>query len=661
MSQAVPVRDRLVEVEAELGAGRADRWRYGSGMLLGGRQVLTAAHVVDGAVAVTIRTPDKRPLAARVAGALVGDPATVDLALLEVPEAALLPSVPVAVVDRDVASGARAVEGCWTVGYPSYKEVERGGDGRSLRESEHVTGRILPLSGLVESLLSLQVSATPRPLPPVDTTLGDSEWSGMSGAAVFAHDEHLGDLLIGVVVEHAPRRGPSDITVMPLGRLRDPDAGVADAGRWWRRLGVDDPAGLAVLPDRTRPGAPVYTLFQQAPATLSSLIRTAEFEALVAERTRGFVGRDFVFAAVDAALDDPEFPAGYVVIHGEPGIGKTALMAELVRRRAYVHHFNVAPLGIRTARVFLENVCAQLIVRYRLEHASVPARTTEDGGFLLRLLTEAAADPANRPVVVLVDALDEAEDEGLPAGANRLFLPPTLPAGVFVIVSTREQTDQRLFADPRVDLYLRDEDPQNLRDVRRYIQNYLEAHDDMRGRIEGWNLSDDGFVDLLTAKSQGNFMYLVHVLRDIRSGAISATTADDVDNLPQGLRAYYRRHWRDMRSHDEERFARYEQPVLCLLATVREPVSLPELVTWTRQVWSRRRWQPDDVDPTVVKNVVDVWREFLNVDSAPDRRRYRVYHASFQDFLREEIGLTEYHEAISDTALAKVLGPASGR
>jgi AAA ATPase domain len=88
-----------------------------------------------------------------------------------------------------------------------------------------------------------------------------------------------------------------------------------------------------------------------------------EFVALIEERTRTFVGREYVFAAIDEALADHEFRSGYVVIQGEPGIGKTAIVGQLVKSRGLVHHFNVAPLGIRSPQVFLSTVCAQLIAR----------------------------------------------------------------------------------------------------------------------------------------------------------------------------------------------------------------------------------------------------------------------------------------------------------
>ena len=101
----VPVRERVVEVEADLGQGSSPRYRYGSGLLMGERQVLTAAHVVSGATAVADRGPDKVQLAASLDTALVGDFDQFDLALLEVPDAEALPYVEVAVVDRDVTAG----------------------------------------------------------------------------------------------------------------------------------------------------------------------------------------------------------------------------------------------------------------------------------------------------------------------------------------------------------------------------------------------------------------------------------------------------------------------------------------------------------------------------------------------------------------------------
>lgn len=400
----------------------------------------------------------------------------------------------------------------------------------------------------------------------------------------------------------------------------------------------------------------VFQIFTQAPPSpLTSVIRVVEFKALVDERTRNFVGRDFIFTAIDQLLGDCEFPSGYIVIQGEPGIGKTAFLGQFVKMRGCVHHFNVSTLGIRSPQAFLSNVCAQLIVRYDLPYTVLPPDAMRDGGFLTRLLTEAAEKPANYPMLVGVDALDEAEDTGMPPGANRLFLPPALPTGVFFIVTTRPKYDYRLSAEPMRDIFISEDDPKNVEDVRNYIRRFIEANRaKMETRIAQWGLSGEDFVGTLTEKSEGNFMYLVHVLRDIRDGVLTAATVDDIQKLPKGLKDYYRRHWNTMRSADEQRFTLYQAPAICLLAAAREPVTMSRIQEWMRQYWAESQWDVTKLDGQKVADVIHDWREFLNVDET--ETYYRIYHASFQDYLKQEVGLTTYHRAIADAALAKIPG-----
>jgi hypothetical protein len=56
----VALAARVVEVIADLGPAARPRFRYGSGFIVRAGTVLTAAHVVAGAVSVSVRDPDKR-------------------------------------------------------------------------------------------------------------------------------------------------------------------------------------------------------------------------------------------------------------------------------------------------------------------------------------------------------------------------------------------------------------------------------------------------------------------------------------------------------------------------------------------------------------------------------------------------------------------------
>jgi AAA ATPase domain len=384
----------------------------------------------------------------------------------------------------------------------------------------------------------------------------------------------------------------------------------------------------------------------------SDLILTDAFASTIENRARGFVGREFVFDEVDRLLAGRSFRSGYVVIRGEPGIGKTAVASMLVRRGGYIHHFNVATANIRTTQLFLQNVCAQLIVRYDLDRAAVPEQATTDGAFLGQLLSEAAERAraaGTLPVVIVIDALDEALDTGLPPDVNRLYLPRALADGVFFVLTTREEHDYRLDVDNEADIWIRDDDPSNRQDVARYIEGYLGSNaQSMQERIAAWGVSEAEFVTKIVDLSEGNFMYLVHVLPEIASGTLGRADDGGIAGIPRGLNGYYARHWRQMKDADRERFTQLQRPVLCFLAISREPVTVPQLMEWTRL-------EPDDV-----RGVIDEWREFLNEDTQLQPPRYRIYHRSFAEFLDEQESLQWYRAQIVDTALAKIPGFLDG-
>ncbi len=401
-------------------------------------------------------------------------------------------------------------------------------------------------------------------------------------------------------------------------------------------------------------GDVVFQVLNGAPLSLAQHFREHQFRILIEERTRGFVGRDFIFEAIDnfiSGRSDPVFRSGYVVVRGEPGIGKTALTGQLVKLRGYLHHFNIGSQNIDSASDFLGNVCAQLIVRYKLDHAMLPPAATQDSGFFSQLLAEVAAKAGDLPLVIVIDALDEAQDTALSPNANRLFLPSSLPEGVFFIVTTREKEEYRLSVDHRKDIFIKDMAEQNLADVRQYISTFIDKfRDQMSLRVSAWTTDEAEFIEVITTKSQGNFMYLVHVLNNIRQGNLTKDNLDSIYDLPSGLKEYYQRHWRTMRSQDPARFRDYYEPVVCILSSAREPVPIAQLVEWTKRKWPH-------LNSTHIRDIIRVWREFLNEDRSENGVPvFRIYHTSFQDFLKEEVGLTFYHEEIAMTALSKIPG-----
>ncbi|WP_322778715.1 serine protease, partial [Frankia sp. Cas4] len=322
---------RAVEVLYDRGPSvppSVDRWVAGSGYLIGGQLVLTAAHVVDHRQGlgdderVLVRTVPGTEYAADVL--LVCDrDSEIDLALLKIVDSdftEVLPPAAFARVDRDSSA---TVEGCWAVGFPQFGEADPVLEEGSRRDTWHIHGHILPGGKLRAGLLALQVNDTPRPLP--DGSLAGSEWQGMSGAVVFVSDLHVGELAVGVVVEHHRPEGESALTVTPITAL----AGLPAAAQWWQQLGVTRPGQLPVLP-------PPPVLVRGGRASADQAWRSHwDPRARGVERAARpgwfFTGRRRALGELVGWLcAPPERVDPLRVVTGGPGSGKSAVLARLV-------------------------------------------------------------------------------------------------------------------------------------------------------------------------------------------------------------------------------------------------------------------------------------------------------------------------------------------
>lgn len=397
---------------------------------------------------------------------------------------------------------------------------------------------------------------------------------------------------------------------------------------------VRDARGVVVGDDNT-----IYQYFLADERYRFLTDKLYAFTTLIEEKTQGFVGRQFVFDALDAFLR--EHDRGYFVVQGEPGIGKTALVAQLVKTRRYTHHFNDAPQGIVKPDQFLENICVQLIARYKLDRFYSSLEARRDSGYLAELLEEVSAklDEGQR-AVILVDALDEAERPFDPR-ANVLYLPSRVPRGVYFAVTHRPVADLPLQVEAlEQHLYLEADSEGNLLDVRSYLEQAAQL-ESIEAQLDTEGIDVKDFVQLLLEKSEGNFMYLHYVVPEIEARKYPGLRVED---LPQGLMGYYERHWRQMRTMDEDIWIKYRQPAICFLAAAQEPISVEQLASFSRLPVAR------------VRAVLRDWREFLNAEQIEDTKKYRVYHTSFQDFLRQkdevgEVDLTRTHSDIADMLL----------
>ena len=642
----MPLRERVVEIVAALGTGSAERYRYASGFRVGGRLVLTAAHVVAGnAVAgITVRGPDKVPHPARIVDGLAGDPDTVDLALLELrDQIAELPAPPVAAVDRD-APVPVPVEGCWAVGYPRFQEVVSAAG--VVRETAQVQGMILPGGNLVGGLLSLQVTSAPRALPPEQEALGQSQWSGMSGAAVLA-----GERLIGVVSEHAPRRGESTITVTPLAALDQLSAGAA--ARWWAHLAAD-PGQLVMLPAR-QGRAELDPAFTQHFEPRSRGLQRAS------QRGWFFTGRTAALTELAAWLASDDDTSR--VVTGSPGSGKSAVLSRLVvcsdpALRALLPAADLAkaapqtlpPLGsidvaVHAAGKTTEQVAAQIAATLNLTVA--PA------------LLPAVLAERDEPVTIAIDALDEAafrEDLVLK------LVQPLVAEGVRLLLSARRDL-LPLLRTGIVRLDLDDEAYFEVSDIAAYVAAYLRGAPARPRRPNPYRGSASDLPEMVgTAVADaatGNFLIAQLVALELVS------RAQPVDPRRRDWDAFPSRVGDAMRIYLEAVGASVPDGyrwVRDLLA----PLAYAEGTDLGDQLWADLATElgGDDYEKGDLRRLrADTGAAALLTAAGTG---WRLFHQALAEYLREELargGVTDYeaHRTIAARLLAEVPGGEAER
>lgn len=373
--------------------------------------------------------------------------------------------------------------------------------------------------------------------------------------------------------------------------------------------------------------------------------KSRDFTSFIAEKTTDFVGRAFVFHEIEQFIANNT--RGYFLLIGDPGIGKSAISAQLVKDHGYIHHFNIAAEGINKASDFLQNVCAQLIAKYKLDHVILPPEASQDAEFLGRLLNEVSQllTPDEKCVIV-VDALDEASDRNPKTGANILFLPRTLPKGIFIIASSRRLPDLQLRVDipEQTRREITQDEVGNIADIRQFVQARLTAPG-IQAYIKTQGIDAELFVDHIVEKSQGNFIYLRLVLPEIERGAYIDL---ELAKIPVGLQNYYEDHWRRIKSSSDLDWFEYKLPIIISLTVVKEPVSIDLLSDFSSiRTRSKIRTVLNEFDPFIYKSDVEF--------EGASQRRFRWYHASFFDFIaakedivEERVNLKDGHKRVAD-------------
>ncbi len=416
--------DRVVAVAATLRDGRE---QVGSGYLISGRLVLTAAHCTrdkaTGEAAARLRVVRPSDGAVADVADVVSDRG-LDVAVLrladDAPWEAGLSPVVFARVDQNQSG---VLDDCTGIGFALF---QRDPDwrtrhtsefhGRIYQTDERESGRLLmreplihpgPVTGLGGEALSEQDKE------------GSSPWGGLSGALVFYRGS-----AIGVVVEHHPRQGDSALRVIGFEQIATASAEIRQC------LGLSGRGSLPFVSEH-RGEIAVY---------LTTLIDWLNSDPW--PRDRRFGANTLTPAAIERRLrvtvtgqegkedldaDELAQQCQRLVILGGPGAGKTWLAKRTARRCADDALEALAAGGaLEEVELPLYTTCSRLFTA----HGDI--RTAAVSSALDQLGDLGGSRPSavlrdffigrNAPTLLIIDSLDEAQGDD-----ERLRQADTLP------------------------------------------------------------------------------------------------------------------------------------------------------------------------------------------------------------------------------------------
>ena len=371
-----------------------------------------------------------------------------------------------------------------------------------------------------------------------------------------------------------------------------------------------------------------------------------DFYPTIQAATRRFVGRGFVFEAIDAFLN--RHSCGYFRVVAGAGLGKTAIAATLANRRPSIAYFFDAERGLTKPDQCLTHICASLIDTYDLSCPALPPRAGADSALMVKLMEEVTNRVPLHKVLIVIDGVDAVQ--AVANGHNWAHLPRHLPKGVYIIV-TQCPGNYPIYTDeetPLETLTIHWNDPRQQADVAEYLKQELRRVS-VRRALEAASppISDERFLRELRGNARGNFAYLHYALEEVIH-AEPGSDPLDLRDIPVGMEGYYAQLWRQITppvGNDECAWiAWYElyRPIIALLAAAREPVGAA--------------WLADHVgrDEIEVRNRVlkRALRPLLVQERRDGTAVWRLAHWSLARFLADKLDLQPTHRRIASYYLA---------
>ena len=407
--------------------------------------------------------------------------------------------------------------------------------------------------------------------------------------------------------------------------------------------------------------------------------RAVDFSGFVASRCEAFVGRGWLLRKIRAFVDD-DSDRRILVLHGEPGAGKTSVLAWAVREMGAAHFFfgRTDGLGAEQGGGWCEPIrCAetvgtQLVGAFGDDVAGhsriglvaslhVGAASGNTTGIRIGELT-AIPTLVAKPVAAVRHEVDLAAPGTVHRAIEiyRLSVDPMLAMQELLVGPLRraaaksaqrmvlvldglDEWDRTAAPTDILELLQRSDLPPNVRVIASARPTYLSRllPEVTTLDIAGTSPSDiDADISALIAEvestanfrittecrarivqhSQGNFLVASCLLQALASGALSC---DALPALPPGLDTFYRQSLAKLSDElARDGLRAVLGPVLSVLCVAREPLGASLIA------------KAAGLEEEGVRDVLKRLRAFIRAVDGPSGPRFIPFHISFSEFLR---------------------------
>jgi len=349
-----------------------------------------------------------------------------------------------------------------------------------------------------------------------------------------------------------------------------------------------------------------------------------------------FVGRKEIKDRLDNFGRQLPAKSRYLLIVGEAGIGKTALMCNYLATQVEmpIHYFvQWRRDKLDSPTRFLKHLYFALSYKHKLETEV----TGEDPGILFEILKRRISEVSDtiltsgKKEIIFVDGLDEAKTKTVAGSTIIDLIRFDFPHNFAFVMFSRDIHELEPFKKTGKAnvIYLSGSNKTNLRDLRGYFKTRLPRR--IINRV---------VISTLARKSGGNFLLASFLIDMIKTRKFSLARV--LHGIPEGLDGYYESEIRSIEEKviDPIRISDIRR-VMRMISILGEPHTPKEICDYL------------NIDYMDVNNVFGILQQFFDLSLYHKHGQCRWFHASFRDFVLNPVRFPEaegrkLHSAIAD-------------